>query len=99
MALIDRLDPPEGVSKISAHRFAAVMYLYCLGKVSRAVAISRLGLTAADEAQFDQVKAKHDGLLQIAEKFGFHGQLEACLVLLETKDMSRAEVSAVLGIT
>ena len=82
MALFNRLIGTEE-PKLSVHAFAAVIFDYVAGEVTRAEIISAFGITAAEEAALDTVLAKVDGLANATAKKVWCLELENVLILGE----------------
>lgn len=66
MVLLDRIarDPsvPQELMFVG-HKFEAALWIYFHGQLSRTEMLTLFGITAAEEADFDQFKGRYDSLL------------------------------------
>ncbi len=102
MSLLNRLRGTEQ-PRINAHGFQAALSEWADGApgFSRASIIAQFGLTAADEAELDILKAHHDSANTNAKKLRLRKTLDNILMLIGDRHLTfyatNAEVNARLA--
>ncbi len=98
MSLLDRIEQIDGVVPMNNHLFPAVIFMLTRGEMTRAQAITALGILATEEARFDEYKTEYDSLSATDQAF-FFALVTAANIALEVRKITQAKYKSFFGMT